>query len=164
MRSMIAAFAILTSTLSAASAHHAQNTCDQSTLKDERKDVATIQRLERAWTVAYLEADTNFERCLLSPDFTEIIRSGEVKFLADELEFAKKNEGKNLPIPDQPKPTVLLHGNVAVAYGASEFTGLDGEVRKTRYADYYVWENGSWHAFFAQQTTVDTKSTNNRQQ
>jgi hypothetical protein len=133
----------------------AQNTCDLSQLKNEHKDAATIKRLETAWTVAYLKADTNFERCLLSADFTEIVRGGEVKFLSDELALAKKNEGKSLPIPDLPEPTVLLHGDVAVAYGSSQFTGTDGKTRKTRYADYYLWENGSWRAFFAQQTSIE---------
>ena len=102
---------------------HAQTTCDMDALKAQQRDVATIQRLENAWTVAYLKADTNFELCLLSKDFTEIVRSGEVKFLSDELAFARKNEGKNLPIPKLPEPTVLLHDNVAVAYGTSQSTG-----------------------------------------
>jgi hypothetical protein len=134
---------------------HAQSTCDMDALKAQQRDVATIQRLENAWSVAYLKADTNFELCLLSKDFTEIVRSGEVKFLSDELAFARKNEGKNLPIPKLPEPTVLLHGNVAVAYGTSQSTGPDGKIKETRYADYYVWENGKWHAFFAQQTSVE---------
>jgi hypothetical protein len=133
----------------------AQNNCDRSELKDEHMDVATIQRLENAWTVAFLKADANFERCLLTADFTEIMRSGEVKFLPDELEFAMKNKGKNLPIPNLPEATVLLHGNVAVAYGTSHSTGLGGKARTTRYADYYLWENETWHAFFAQQTSVE---------
>jgi hypothetical protein len=134
---------------------HAQATCDIDALKGEQHDVATILRLENAWTVAYLKADTNFELCLLSKDLTEIVRSGDVKFLSDELAFARKNEGKNLPIPKLPKPTVLLHDNVAVAYGTSQSTGPDGKIKETRYADYYVWENGKWHAFFAQQTSLE---------
>jgi hypothetical protein len=134
---------------------HAQTTCDMDTLKGQQRDVATILRLENAWTIAYLKAGTNFELCLLSKDFTEIVRSGEVKFLSDELEFARKNQGKNLPIPKLTDPTVLLHDNVAVAYGTSQSTGPDGKIRETRYADYYVWENGKWHAFFAQQTSVE---------
>ena len=67
----------------------------------------------------------------------------------------RKNEGKNLPILKLPEPTVLLHNNVAVAYGTSQSTGPDGKIKETRYADYYVWENGKWHAFFAQQTSVE---------
>jgi hypothetical protein len=134
---------------------HAQTTCHMDALKGQQRDVATIQRLENAWTIAYLKADTNFELCLLSKDFTEIVRSGDVKFLSDELAFARKNEGKNLPIPKLPEPTILLHDNVAVAYGTSQSTGPDGKIKETRYADYYVWENGKWHAFFAQQTSVE---------
>jgi hypothetical protein len=91
----------------------------------------------------------------LTPDFTEIVRSGELKVLTDELTFAAKNLGKNLPIPDQPKGAVLIHGNVAVAYGVSKATGADGKPRATRYADYYVWEDNAWHAFFAQQTPLE---------
>ena len=134
---------------------HAQTTCNMDALKGQQRDAATIQRLENAWSVAYLKADTNFEKCLLTEDFTEIIRSGEVKVLSDELAFARKNEGKNLPIPKLPEPTVLLHDNVAVAYGTSRSTRPDGKIKETRYADYYVWENGKWHAFFAQQTSVE---------
>lgn len=129
--------------------------CNSPALANQRLDAATIQRLEKAWTVAYLKGDLDLERCLLTADFTEIIRSGEVKVLADELEFARKNTGKNLPVPDLPEGTVFIHGNVAVAYGQFSATGPGGAPRKTRYADYYVWERGSWHAFFAQQTAIE---------
>jgi hypothetical protein len=124
---------------------HAQTTCDMDALKGQQRDVATIQRLENAWSVAYLKADTNFELCLLSRDFTEIVRSGEIKFLADELAFARKNEGKNLPIPKLPEPTVLLHDNVAVAYGTSQSTAPDGKSKKpaTRTTTSGKTENGT---------------------
>lgn len=144
-------FATLVILFAASIPLHAQPACDMDALKGQQRDVATIQRLENAWTVAYLKADTNFELCLLSKDFTEIVRSGDVKSLSNELEFARKNEGKNLPIPKLPEPTVLLHDNVAVAYGTSQSTGPDGKIKETRYADYSVWENGKRHAFFAQQ-------------
>lgn len=133
-------------------ASQAEAACGQKSLLDQHEDAATIQGLEAAWSIAYLSGDTDLERCLLTPDFTEIMRNGAVKLLADELGFAEKNKGKDLPIPPMPKSTVLIHGNVAVAYGISRSTGADGKARGTRYADYYVWEAGSWHAFFAQQT------------
>jgi hypothetical protein len=132
----------------------AYGACGQEALQHERKDVATIQTLETAWSVAFLQGDTELERCLLTPDFTEILRDGSVQVLADELGFAAKNRGKNLPIPDLPKGAVLIHGVVAVAYGLSTSTGKDGKLRMTRYADYYVWEESSWHAFFAQQSEL----------
>jgi len=133
----------------------AQTNCDLPALAKQHKDVAPIQRLENAWSVAYLRADLDFERCLLAPDFTEILRNGDIKFLDGELALAEKNRGKNLPIPDLPVPTVVLHGDMAIAYGTSQSTSSDGKQRATRYADYYLWENGAWHAIFAQQTAIE---------
>lgn len=128
--------------------------CEMQPLLHQHRDAATIQRLERAWSLAYLRGDTDLEDCLLTPDFTEIMRTGEVKVLKDELEFAERNKGKNLKAPDAPDGTVLLHGDVAVAYGTSKSTAPDGAVREVRYADYYVWHDGKWRAFFAQQSQV----------
>jgi hypothetical protein len=140
---------------------HAQGNCRLTAFDDEKRDAATVERLETAWSVAYLQGDTNFERCLLTPDFTEILRSGEVKALSDELALAEKNKGKNLPIPDLPKVTVFIHGNVAVAHGVSKSTAPDGTVLETRFADYYVWERGVWRAFFAQQTAISESAHRN---
>lgn len=125
--------------------------CRQAVLQHERKNIATIQTLERAWSVAFLRGDIGFERCLLTPDFTEIGRDGGVKVLADELGFAAQNAGKNLPMPEIPAVTVMIHGDVAVAYLAVQRI-KDGKALKVYNADYYVWEEGGWHAFFSQQT------------
>jgi hypothetical protein len=128
--------------------------CQVEPLLHQRRDTATIDRLERMWTLAYVRGDTDLERCILASDFTEIMRNGDVKFLQDELRFAENNKGKRLETPDSPKGTVVLHGSVAVAYGTSTSKSADGTMRQVRYADYYVWEGRSWHAFFAQQTDV----------
>ena len=129
-------------------------TCQKQPLLHQLRDVATIDRLEKAWTFAYLRGDTDLEKCILSPDFTEILRTGEVKVLKDELRFADENKGKDRKIPESPQATILLHGSVAVAYGTSTSKSADGTLREVRYADYYVWEGSLWHAFFAQQTQV----------
>jgi hypothetical protein len=133
---------------------HAQGNCNLRPLAHQHRDVATVQHLEDEWSRAYLRGDTAFERCLLSPDFTEILRTGEVKGLQDELDLAAKNQGKNLPIPELPKTTVLLHGSVAVAYGMSSSTS-NGKSKSTRFADSYLWERGAWHVLFAQQTRME---------
>jgi len=132
-------------------ASRADDACGQVALKNEHKDAATIQVLETAWSVAYLQGDTDLERCLLTPDFAEILRSGEMRTLAGEMANAAKNKGKNLPIPTLPQSTVLIHGDVAVAYSLSQSTD-DGKAISVRNADYYVWEDGDWHAYFSQQT------------
>jgi len=134
----------------------ASNSCVRPELRNEHKDVATLQRLETAWSIAYLKGDTEFERCLLTADFTEIMSSGDIAVLKDELGFAEANQGKNLSIPDLPKSTILLHGNVAAAYGTSR-----GKAHVSKYADYYLWESGAWHAYFAQQTRVQESLASN---
>jgi hypothetical protein len=131
------------------------NDCQFPALAHEHRDVATIQVLELEWTRAYLRGDTDFEACLLTPDFKEIMRNGDIKDLSAELELAARNKVKPLPLGDLPSDEVLLHGNVAVAYGRSQSaTGA----RAMRYADYYVWENGHWRVYFAQQTEIGSDS------
>ena len=135
----------------------AVGSCALPPLMHQREDVATVERLETAWSVAFLQGDVLLERCLLTPDFAEILRGGETKYLADELGFAEANRGQHRPIPDFPKPVVLLHGDAAVAYGTSQSVSANGTPRITRYADFYLWEAGRWHAFFAQQTPVESR-------
>lgn len=132
-------------------ASRAADTCGQAVLKGERKDVATVQALERAWSEAFLKGDTAFERCLLTPDFTEITRDGVVKVLADELALAAGNRGKGLPPPAPLEIPVMIHGDVAVAYVAVPHS-KDGKRFSVYNADYYAWEGGAWHAYFSQQT------------
>jgi hypothetical protein len=127
--------------------------CQFSALLHQHRDAATIETLEFEWTRAFLRGDTGFEECLLTPDFAAIMRNGEVKHLSDELALAAKNAAHPLPMGEIPKGTVLLHGNVAVAYGQSQSaSGAHG----MRNADYYVWENGHWRVYFAQQTEIAT--------
>jgi len=109
--------------------------------------------LEMAWTVAFLSGDTEFEACLLTRDFTEIMSNGTINHLADELALAQKNKGKPATTLDMPQITIHLHGNVAVAYGISSKNMIDGKSCKSYDADYYVWRNGAWHAYFGQQTS-----------
>ncbi|HEV7165537.1 MAG TPA: hypothetical protein VGO35_09130 [Gammaproteobacteria bacterium] len=60
-------------------------------------------------------------------------------------------------MPAMPKLTVHMHDDVAVAYGISLPKIVDGKPRSMRFADYYVWKNGQWRVFFAQQTVLATE-------
>lgn len=124
-------------------------TCRAPELERERRDVVTIQRLEAAWSAAFLQGDTTFERCLLAPQFTQILRTGNLAGLASELALAAKNTAHPQPVPILPTPTVLLFGDGAVAYGA-----VKRKTMTTRYADFYVWIGSRWQVVFAQQTVV----------
>ncbi len=138
-------------------AMQAQGDCKLPQLMNQGQDVATIQRLESAWSVAYLHGDTEFMRCLLVPNFTEILRSGEVKHVSDELAMAAKNRGKNTPIPELPVPEVLMYENVAVAHGSSMSEAEEGSKKIRMYSDSYLWSDGGWHVFFSQQTEAPAK-------
>jgi hypothetical protein len=127
--------------------------CARPALAQQKRDVATIQKLETAWSMAFLTGDTEFESCLLTPDFLEIRSNGALNHLSDELALAEKNKGKTVSNPDLPPVKVQLHGNVAVAYGLSPEKLIDGKPHRSYFADYYVWQNGGWHVYFAQQTT-----------
>jgi Domain of unknown function (DUF4440) len=127
--------------------------CNRPALAHQQRDTATIQRLETAWTLAFLSGDTEFEACLLTADFTEIMSSGNINHLSEELALAEKNKGKAVTVPTMPPTTIHIHGDVAVAYGISSEKLIDGKPHKSYFADYYVWQNGAWHVYFAQQTS-----------
>jgi hypothetical protein len=130
------------------------NDCNFPQLRNQHQDAATIQRLEIAWSEAFLRGDTAFMSCLLAADYTEIMRSGELQTLSDELAMAEKNRGKDLKLSEQPTIRVLLHDNVAVAYGNTVVKSANGKSESRWYSDTYLWEDGQWHAFFAQQTAA----------
>lgn len=134
----------------------AQSNCSRPELANQKKDAATIERLEHAWTDAYTRGDTDFEQCLLLPTFQEIKSTGKLGNLTDELAVAAKNKGKNLPPPEFHSPEVLIHDDVAVAHADVHFKDAKGADHEMHYADYYHWENGGWRVFFAQQTAVPT--------
>jgi hypothetical protein len=132
--------------------------CARPALANQKKDVETIQKLEKAWSMAFLTGDTEFEACLLTADFMEIRSNGQIHHLDDELAMAGKNKGKAAGNVDLPASEVHIHGNVAVAYGVSPERVVDGKKQRAYFADYYVWENGGWRAYFAQQTVFSTGS------
>jgi len=126
--------------------------CDLPGLMHQQKDTATIQQLEKYWTIAIAQGDTSFESCLLTPGFREVMSTGEVKTVADELGNTAKNKGKNRQPVAMPQLTVSIHAEVAVAYAT--WKPADASRKPDLTSDFFVWENGSWHVFFSQSTRV----------
>jgi hypothetical protein len=128
--------------------------CTDPVLKDQKKDAETIQSLEKAWSTAFSHGDTAFETCLLTPDFMEIRSNGKINHLSDELALAAKHKGDVVPASDPsiPPSNVHIYGDVAVAYGLSPERMIDGKPYRSYFADYYVWKDGQWRVYFAQQT------------
>lgn len=129
-----------------------KDSCESRLPPHQQKDAATIQKIENVWNLAISRGDADFERCVLTADFREILNKGEIKSVADELGFTEKNKGKNRPPPNMPPLTVLIHGDVAVAYAI--WVPTDGNKKPDETADYFVWEDGSWHVFFSQSTPM----------
>lgn len=134
----------------------AEAACKSPAFRHEKKDVSTILALENEWNAAFQRGDTESVGCLLTVDFTEIMRNGIVLHRSDELAMTEKNRTHPKAAPVLPPIKVLLHGTVAVAYGLASEHQVQGVVQKNFYADYYMWNGGSWHAFFAQWTQVST--------
>lgn len=128
--------------------------CKNPIFHHQSRDASTILGLENEWNAAFQSGDTESMGCLLTANFTEIMRNGSVLHRDDELAMAVKNGGHPKAAPILPQITVLLQGNVAVAYGLASERQIHGVLQKNYYADYYVWNGGSWHAFFAQWTPV----------
>ena len=133
----------------------AAEVCNLPQLAHQKQDVATVRHLEEAWSIAFLKGDTALLGCLLLPEYTEITRTGQVKYFRDELEMATVNLGKNLDVPALPVSSVLLHGDVAVAYGETRIGGAGSRGNARRFADFFLWRNGRWYAFFSQQTPIE---------
>ena len=130
----------------------AEGSCNVPELAGQHHDAETVQKLETAFTGAFLKGDTDFEKCLLLPNYAEVSRSGKWRDLSDELAGTARNRGKNLSVPAMPKVDVLMHGDVAVAHGLFTFTAPDGKSMSTRFSDVYVWKGNAWHVLFSQQT------------
>jgi hypothetical protein len=80
-----------------------------------------------------------------------------LKTLKDELAVAEKNRGKGLKMSELPRVRVLLHENAAVAYSNEIVKNSDGKSQSRWYSDTYLWNDGRWHAFFAQQTVAESR-------
>lgn len=130
----------------------AEDGCKVPELANQQKDAATVEKLESAFATASMKGDTDFEKCLLLPNYAEVSRSGKWRELSGELEGTAKNRGKNLSVPEMPKVEVLMHGDVAIAHGLFTFTSADGKTQNTQFSDVYVWTDGEWHVLFSQQT------------
>ena len=133
----------------------AEGACNVPELANQKQDAATVQPLENAFTTAFLKGDTDFEKCLLLPNYAEISRSGKWRELSEELESTARNRGKNLSVSDMPKVDVLMHGEAAIAHGFFTFTTPDGKSLSTRFSDVYVWKGHAWHVLFSQQTPIE---------
>lgn len=102
-------------------------------------DAASVRRVDSAWSVAFVHADSAFLRCLFSNDFVGYSRTGEVSDRDAEIAKALRRGNPTKPVPAFPTSArAEVHGTTAV---------VGGVVDNFRWTDIYVFENGVWHAY-----------------
>jgi hypothetical protein len=128
--------------------------CQASLFRHQELDAATVRRLERAWETATVADKTILEACLFEPGFTDILQAGEIRNLQFEMARITVTTGEKLPLPDTSERQILMYGHVAIAYGrhASGFPSKNSGL--VPFADYFLWDGTSWHAFFSEQTAL----------
>ena len=128
--------------------------CDAPAQLVQARDAATVRRLVTAWETSERTGDIAFGKCLLDRGFVGILADGKIETFAGELEATSRRANGHSFTSDRSEITVLMHGNAAVAYGRRP-APLSRNHRETiPFADYLVWENSSWHAYFSNQTKV----------
>ena len=86
--------------------------------------------------------------------------AGKISVICWPLTGGKRGQTGRIPdfprlgwASQPPRHHPYIHGEVAVAYGIFSEKMIDGKPHKSYFADYYIWKNGAWHVYFAQQTS-----------
>lgn len=137
----------------------APHACRMPSLVEQKRDEATVRRLEKAWQLSYVTGNVETRKCLLDRGFLAILAAGKMKKFEDELSATKPANNGASSLDRRPVPSkILVHGNAAVAYGRTNTNFPDAQTPGIPFADYFVWEHDAWHAYFSQQTTREPKA------
>ena len=120
--------------------------CQAVQSPDQRRDAATLRRIERDWLTAELRGDTRFLTCLLLPSYVNIAKDGNTRPGSDIIAHAKRNAGKDRELPPI-ESTIVVHGDAATAYSRSRTRDQAGQWQDVRFIDSFVFVNGAWHAY-----------------
>jgi hypothetical protein len=119
--------------------------CAGHQLPDQRRDGASVRRVDSAWSAAYARGDTAFFRCLLTSDYRGYSRTGAESDRDGEVGKAASHGRPDRPLPPYPNAGVEVHGASAV---------VGGIANGKRWIDVYRFEDGAWHAFLSVDITL----------
>lgn len=114
--------------------------CAGHQIPDQRRDVASVRRVDSAWSAAYARGDTAFFRCLLAPDYRGYNTSGVESDRDGEVAKAATHGRPDAPLPAYGNSNIEVHG-------ASAWVG--GVSNGKRWLDVYRYEDGAWHPFLS---------------
>jgi hypothetical protein len=124
----------------------------RSVLGLQTADVASLKRVEREWSDAFMHGKPEYIACLLAPDYASVSPKG-VHDLSWEVEHARKNKGSSAPIPDVPGTTYQVHGSTGVV---RFFHPADGKQPASYGSDIFSFQDGAWRALYSQHTYVES--------
>lgn len=151
--------------------------CPTAYVQNQKKDAASVLALEKSWSTARRKLDIDFEKCLLDRGLVEILKTGAIKGFDYETSDApiivnstrEHRDGNKLLSYENSKTIdvdsdsikklkfwrtkVLIHGRLAIAYGRLRSDSLRTQ-DNIPFADYFIWQQASWHVFFAIQTIM----------
>jgi hypothetical protein len=114
--------------------------CAGHELTNQHQDVASVRRVDSAWSAAYIRGDTAFFRCLLTPDYKGYNVAAVESGRDDEVGKAARYGRPDRPLVPYPNPSIEMHGSSAI---------VNGVTNTKRWIDVYRFEDGGWHAFFS---------------
>lgn len=151
--------------------------CPTAYVQNQKKDAASVLALEKSWSTARRKLDIAFEKCLLDRGLVEILKTGEIKGFDYEIsgspiivESTREHRDLDKRLAYENSKTinvdsdsikklrfwrtnVLTHDRLAIAYGRLRSNSLRAQ-DNVPFADYFIWQQASWHVFLAIQTIV----------
>jgi hypothetical protein len=129
-------------------------------LGQQKADVASIKKVEAAWSDAYMNGGTEYLECLLSPDYVSVSAKGvprdKATIVGGAQKNAQQNKGKSTPLPDMPQPKIQLYGNTAVVQSSLP-ADPSGKYPAMYSSDVFAFQDGVWRAIYSQHTEVEGK-------
>lgn len=120
--------------------------CAQVATPDQKKDAATLQRIEQAWLAAEYRGHREYLECLLEPDYHTSSRSGLVRSREEVIEKVSQVSDDAREVPKL-ETIVVIHGNSASAHSILETTDKAGKPKEVHFVDAYTFHDGRWYAF-----------------
>lgn len=149
MKSLASVFSLLALCSLCAPAYAGAPDCSKLQPADQKPDVDSLKRVERAWLVAEYRGDTDAIACILDPSYTEISVSGNIHHRVDIMNGAAKRKGNTGPIPTVDWTGIQVNGDSATAYSVSDHHDKDGKPLKLFATDTFLYHDGAWHAYFS---------------
>ena len=111
---------------------------------------ADVLDLEARWLAAITAGDRNTIESILSPNYTHIASSG--KLVDRDHEIAETTRQPFTMTPTE--QAVDLAGDLAVIHGLNTITQAGKVLKRERFTDVFISQNGRWLALSAQETGI----------